>query len=123
MPGLSLYDFGDSIRFGASTASEDEPELGKVWMDIGLFRRYSEGFLTACGESLTEKEVEMLPMGAKIMTLECGLRFLTDYLEGDVYFRIHDEEQNLRRARTHIKLVQDMERQWADMHKAVQESR
>ena len=122
MPGLSLYDFGDSIRFGASTAAEDEPDLARVWMSLELFKLYTEGFLYACGSTLTKTELELLPMGAKIMTLECGMRFLTDYLEGDTYFRIDRPQQNLDRARTHIKLVQDMERQWDDMCRVVKEA-
>ena len=115
MPGLSLYDFGDSIRFGASTAAEDEKDLDKVWMDINLYEIYLKGFLETVGDGLTANERKMLPMGAKLMTLECGMRFLADYLEGDVYFRLHYPEQNLDRCRTQFKLVADMERQWAEM--------
>ena len=88
MPGLSLYDYGDSIRFGAATAAEDEKDLSKVEMDLEKFRIYTRGFVSAC-PGLTDKELELLPMGAKTMTLECGMRFLTDYLDGDHYFAIH----------------------------------
>ena len=122
MPGSSLYDFGDSIRFGASTAAEDEKDLNKVWCDMELFRTYTEGFLEGCNGSLTELEVEMLPMGAKIMTLECGIRFLADYLNGDTYFRTHYEGQNLDRARTQFKLVADMEAKWEQMKTIVKET-
>jgi len=122
MPGSSLYDYGDSIRFGASTAAEDEKDLDKVWCDMELFRTYTEGFLEGCGGSLTEKEVEMLPMGAKMMTLECGIRFLADYLNGDTYFRTHYAEQNLDRARTQFKLVADMEAKWEQMASIVKEA-
>jgi len=115
MPGLSLYDFGDSIRFGASTAAEDEKDLDKVRMDINLYEIYLKGFLETVGDGLTANERRMLPMGAKLMTLECGMRFLADYLEGDVYFRLHYPEQNLDRCRTQLKLVADMERQWDEM--------
>lgn len=115
MPGLSMNDFGDSIRFGASTAKEDEKDLSKVSMDLGLFEEYTKGFLSACGEALTKLEKEMLPFGAKIMTFECGMRFLTDYLQGDVYFRTHYETQNLDRCRTQLKLVSDMEHKWDKM--------
>ena len=115
MPGLALNDFGDSIRFGASTAEEDEQDLSKVWLDLSLFESYTKGFLKACGDSLTEKELDMLPMGAKIMTLECGIRFLTDYIQGDTYFKISREGQNLDRCRTQLKLVADMERKWSQM--------
>ena len=115
MPGLSLYDYGDSIRFGASTAAEDEQDLSKVEMDLRLYQAYTEGYLEAAGESMTKKEIEMMPMGAKMMTLECGIRFLTDYLSGDSYFKIHREGHNLDRARTQFKLVADMERKWEKM--------
>lgn len=115
MPGLSLYDFGDSIRFGASTGAEDEQDLSRITLDLALFEVFTKGFLEGCGKSLTEKEIEMLPMGAKLMTYECGIRFLTDFLEGDVYFRIHREHHNLDRARTQFKLVADMEAKWEQM--------
>ncbi len=121
MPGLSVNDFGDSIRFGASTASEDEQDLDKVWIDLNLYRTYTEGFLSACGGSLTDIELSSLALGAKTMTLECGMRFLTDYLDGDTYFRIHRLSQNLDRARTHIKLVSDMERKWEQMNAIARE--
>lgn len=115
MPGLSHYDFGDSIRFGASTGAEDEKDLGKIEMDLSLFEAFTKGYLEGCGGSLTEKEIEMLPMGAKLMTYECGIRFLGDFLEGDTYFKIHRDGHNLDRARTQFKLVKDMEDKWADM--------
>ena len=114
MPGLSLYDFGDSIRFGAATAAEDEKDLSKVTMSLDMFRIFTEGFLTAC-TTLTDKELEMMPMGAKTMTMECGVRFLTDYLDGDHYFAVHREGHNLDRCRTQFKLVQDMEQQFDAM--------
>lgn len=120
MPGLSLYDYGDSIRFGASTAAEDEKDLTKVELDLRKFKVFTEGFVKSCS-GLTDREIEMLPMGAKTMTLECGLRFLTDYLDGDHYFAIHHPEQNLDRARAQMKLVQDMEHKWEDMVSVVRE--
>ncbi|MDE7321329.1 MAG: aminoglycoside phosphotransferase family protein [Lachnospiraceae bacterium] len=115
MPGLSLYDFGDSIRFGASTGAEDETELAKVELSLSLFEAFTRGYLEGCKGSLTAKEIEMLPMGAKLMTYECGLRFLTDFLTGDHYFKIHRENHNLDRARTQFKLVADMEAKWNEM--------
>lgn len=115
MPGASAFDFGDAIRFGANTAAEDEPDVSKVSLDIGLYEQYTSGYLSGCGGSLTSKELEMLPVGAKLMTLECGMRFLTDYLSGDTYFRIHRERQNLDRCRTQLALVADMERKWEQM--------
>ena len=119
MPGLAANDFGDSIRFGASTAAEDELNLDKVTMSLDLFKAYTDGFLGACGNNLSTLEIETLPMGAKLMTLECGVRFLTDYLEGDTYFRIHRDHHNLDRCRTQFKLVADMENKWSDMMKIV----
>lgn len=118
MPGLSINDFGDSIRFGANHSAEDEKDLSKVNFDIQLFEVYTRGFLAGAQGSLTAAELEYLPWGAKLMTLECGIRFLTDYLDGDNYFRIHYPEQNLDRCRTQFKLVQDMEQQF-DAMKAV----
>lgn len=119
MPGLSIFDFGDSIRFGANTATEDEKDLSKVSLDLDLFELYVKGYLTGCEGSLTDTEISMLPHGAKTMTLECGMRFLMDYLEGDVYFRIHREEHNLDRCHTQMALVQDMERKWKEMNDIV----
>lgn len=121
MPGLSGNDFGDSIRFGASTGAEDERDLEKIEMSLELFRAYSRGFLSACGSALTPAEIETLPMGAKLMTFECGVRFLTDYLEGDTYFRIRRPGHNLDRTRTQFKLVQDMNRKWGEMMKIIRE--
>lgn len=119
MPGFAAHDFGDTIRFGASTAAEDEKDLTKVACDMELFEAYFDGFMEGCRGSLTKREVETLPMGAKIMTFECGMRFLTDYLEGDTYFKTHYPGQNLDRARTQLKLVKDMEEKWDIMEKIV----
>lgn len=120
MPGLSVHDFGDSIRFGASTAAEDEPDLSKVSLDLHLFEVYTRGFLEAA-TALTQKEVEMLPLGAFTMTLEVGIRFLKDYLDGDLYFKTAYPEHNLVRARTQLKLVADMLAKWDDMNCIVAE--
>lgn len=119
MPGLSLYDFGDSIRTGASTGAEDETDLSKVTLDLSLFETFTEGFLKGSQGSLTSLEIKLLPMGAKLMTYECGIRFLADYLLGDTYFKIHRESHNLDRARTQFKLVADMEKKWQDMAKII----
>lgn len=119
MPGLSLYDFGDSIRTGANTGAEDETDLSKIGLDLSLFETFTEGFLAGCAGSLTPMEIKMLPMGAKLMTYECGIRFLADYLAGDVYFKIHRENHNLDRARTQFKLVADMEKKWMEMTEIV----
>jgi len=115
MPGLSINDFGDSIRFGANHSKEDEKDLSRVNFDIELYEAYTRGFLEGAQGSLTEGELEYLPWGARLMTLECGIRFLTDYLDGDHYFRIHYPEQNLDRCRTQFKLVKDMEEQFDAM--------
>ena len=121
MPGLSIYDFGDSIRFGANHSAEDEKDLSKVNFDIELYRIYTRGFLEGAQGGLTDAELEYLPWGAKLMTLECGIRFLTDYLDGDNYFHIRYADQNLDRCRTQFKLVSDMEAQWEQMHAIVRE--
>lgn len=119
MPGSALYDFGDSIRFGANTAAEDEQDLSCVNLNLELFECYTKGYIKGCQGKLTPREVELLPVGAKMMTLECGMRFLTDYLEGDVYFKIHREHHNLDRCRTQFKLVADMEAKWERMNEIV----
>ncbi|MCI8315600.1 MAG: aminoglycoside phosphotransferase family protein [Lachnospiraceae bacterium] len=123
MPGLSLYDFGDSIRFGASTGAEDEPDLSKIELDLSLFEAFTRGYLEGCAGSLTQKEIELLPMGAKLMTYECGIRFLADFLTGDHYFKVHREHHNLDRARTQFKLVADMEAKWDKMQAIVDKYR
>ena len=114
MPGLSAHDFGDSIRFGAATAAEDTPNPECMKLNLDLFRIYAKGFLTAA-PSLTEAEVQALPWGALIMTLEVGIRFLKDYLDGDIYFKISYENHNLIRARAQLALAADMLAKWEDM--------
>lgn len=119
MPGLVANDFGDSIRFGANDCAEDEPDTRKVHFSLPLYEAYTRSFLEMVGDALTPLERETLPWGARLMTLECGMRFLADYLDGDHYFHIHRPAQNLDRARTQFKLVADMEDCWADMQRAV----
>ena len=109
MPGSMLFDFGDSIRFGASTALEDEKDLSKVHFSTELFRAYTEGFVGELRGSITAREAELLPFSGNLLTMECGMRFLADYLEGDIYFATKYPEHNLVRTRTQIKLVQEME--------------
>ena len=116
MPGLAANDFGDSIRFGASTAEEDEPDLSKVHFDIHLYELYVKGYLEMAREVLTPAEIDSLPWGARLMTLECGMRFLADYLQGDVYFKTAYPEHNLVRARTQFRLVKEMEEQFDSMY-------
>ncbi len=112
MPGLIANDFGDSIRFGANTAAEDERDLSRVSLSLDLFETYLNAYVRACGGRLTEAEIRCLPAGARMMTYECGVRFLTDYLEGDTYFHIACPEHNLLRARTQFALIRDMDRKW-----------
>jgi len=121
MPGFSVTDFGDSIRFGASTGAEDEKDLSKVNFHIGLYKAYLKGFLEGCNNALGETEMMLLPEGAKMMTLECGMRFLTDYLQGDVYFKTAYPEHNLVRFRTQKKLIEGMEASWREMKQAVED--
>ena len=120
MPGLAMNDFGDSIRFGASTAAEDERDLSKVSCSMELYEAFAKGFIEGCGGRLTDIEIDLMPRGAQVMTYECGMRFLTDYLQGDVYFKTHREGQNLDRCRTQFKLVQDMENKWDTMCEIIQ---
>ena len=115
MPGLSIFDFGDSIRFGANHCAEDEKDLGRMYLDMDLYKAYADAFVEGAGGALMEAEIDYLPWGAKLMTLECGIRFLTDYLSGDTYFHTTRAGQNLDRCRTQFKLVADMEDHWADM--------
>jgi len=123
MPGLSVNDFGDSIRFGASTGAEDEVDLSKVNLSLPLYEAYATGFLESCGDNLTACELEHLRDGVKMMTLECGLRFLTDYINGDKYFTIKRTNHNLDRCRTQFKLVTEMERHWDEMQKIIYKGR
>lgn len=116
MPGLVAYDFGDSIRFGASTAAEDESDVAKVDLSLDYFKAYTQGYLGEAGCVLTRLEIETLPLGAKLITLEQGIRFLTDYLNGDVYYHTCYPGQNLVRARTQLQLVQRMEEKWDKMN-------
>lgn len=119
MPGLAAYDFGDAIRFAASTAAEDETDLSRVSLDLGLYERFAAGFVGAVSGFLKDAEVALLPYGALLMTLEVGSRFLLDYLTGDKYFRIHRPNHNLERARTQLVLAEDMERRFGEMNDIV----
>lgn len=119
MPGFSVTDFGDSIRFGANTAAEDEPDISKVKLDLELFDIYAKGFIHGCGGALDTEEILLMPEGAKMMTVECGMRFLTDYLQGDTYFKTKYPEHNLVRCRTQLQLVLEMEKHWDEMKSIV----
>lgn len=115
MPGSMLYDFGDALRIGAATAAEDETDLSKVNFNIDAFEAFSKGYAEEMANNLTEREIELLPLSAKLLTYECGIRFLTDYLVGDTYFKIHRPNHNLDRARTQFKLVRSIDDQFAEM--------
>ena len=119
MPGLSAYDYGDAIRFAASTAAEDETDLSKVTIDMELYELFTGGFVSAAKELLSERELELLPWGARIITLELASRFLADHLDGDKYFKIHRENQNLDRARVQFTLVSCMEQRWGEMMEVI----
>lgn len=119
MPGSVLFDFGDAIRFGASSAAEDERDLDRVFMREDMFDAFARGFVGGLEGSLGEAEIKELPMGALVITLETGLRFLADYIDGDKYFRTHYAEQNLDRARNQFKLVADMEKKMPAMRETV----
>ena len=120
MPGSICYDFGDSIRFGCNPCLEDTPETEKVIFNMPLFETYTKGYLSVFGDTITDIERKNLPMGAILMTYECGIRFLTDYLDGDVYFRKTREGQNIDRTRSQFKLDSDMEKRYDEMLSAVE---
>ncbi len=120
MPGSMLYDFGDALRIGSSTAAEDETDLSKVAFDLNIFEHFARGYLEECKSSLTEKEIQLLPVAARLLTYECGIRFLTDYLNGDTYFKIHREHHNLDRARNQFALVRDMKAKEEQMKKIIE---
>ena len=118
MPGFSVTDFGDAIRFGASTAAEDEPDIEKVHFSMRLYEIYASGFIEGCGGALTDGEVDMLPDGALVITYEQALRFLADYLDGDTYYKVSRPDHNLQRARTQIRLLEEMEASLEEMRRA-----
>ena len=120
MPGLMAYDYGEAIRTGASTAPEDEPDLRKIGLSLPLVRAYTRGFLGELGGIVSEEEKKSLPWGARMMTLENGMRFLTDYLEGDPYFAVHRPRHNLERARAQLTLLGKMEEHWEEMLAALE---
>ena len=115
MPGLAAYDFGEAVRTGACTAPEDERDLSKIQLSLPMYRAYAEGFLSQLGDTMTRDEVLSLPRGARMMTLENAMRFLADYLNGDVYFAVHRKDHNLDRARAQMTLLRRMEEHWDEM--------
>ena len=121
MQGSALYDFGDALRMGASTAAEDEVNLDIVNFDIEAFEAFAKGFLAETKDVLTKTEIELLPFSVKLLTYECGIRFLTDYLEGDTYFKIHRPSHNIDRARNQFRLVREMADNEARMSDVIRE--
>ena len=121
MPGSLLYDYGDALRAGGTTAAEDEKNLSLVWFDMGSYRQFTKGYLEEMLPVMTKKEIELLPLSARMLTYECGIRFLADYLNGDVYFKTSREEHNLDRARTQFKLYKDMENKTEEMNSVISE--
>ena len=121
MPGSSLYDFGDAVRFGASTAAEDEEDLSKIGLDMEKYRLFTEGFLRETNGFLTEKEIGLLPLGVKVITCELAMRFLTDYIDGDRYFKVNSPTHNLARAHAQMKLLTDIEVKEEEMYRVLME--
>ena len=119
MPGLVAFDFGDAIRISASTGDEDEQDLAKVAVDMQKYEAFTRGFVSTIGDNITPQEKDALALGAIAMTVECGARFLTDYLNGDKYFKIHYLMQNLARARAHLVLARDMIAHFEEMQEIV----
>jgi hypothetical protein len=119
MPGLALYDFGDMVRTATSPAKEDERDVSKVTMQFPMFEALARGYLSAAAEFLTAEEKKLLSFSGKLITFEIGIRFLTDFLAGDVYFRVHREGHNLDRCRTQFKLVASIDQQEEQMEKLV----
>lgn len=121
MPGSLLYDYGDALRFAGSTGAEDEEDLDKIHFDLNKFKAFTIGFVRALGNKITEKEAELLPFSIKLMTYECGIRFLGDFLDGDTYFKVSKKNHNLYRARTQFKLISEMEEKMDEMNRFVSE--
>lgn len=119
MPGSILYDFGDAIRFGCNTSEEDESDFSKIKCDLGLFEEYVKGYLSALGDSVSKAEIDNLALSALVMTYECGMRFLTDYLNGDTYFKIKYPQHNLVRAKSQFALFKDMKKNYGKMQEIV----
>ena len=120
MPGSALYDYGDAIRYGANRAAEDEPELSRIGLDMELFKAFTDGFVSETAGTLTEEELQFLPLGVEVLTCELAMRFLTDYLNGDEYFKIKYPDHNLVRARAQMQLLRDIEEKYDDMCRYIQ---
>ena len=123
MPGLAVYDYGDAIRYAASEATEDEPDLSKVRISLPLFDAYTRGYMEACANSLTKCEIDSLVLGAQTIAYEIGMRFLMDHINGDIYFRIHRENHNLDRARAQLTIARDIGQKWDQLQRIVDQYR
>ena len=121
MPGSMLYDYGDALRFGASSAKEDETDLDTVFCCMDKFEAFTKGFISEVKDSIAPAEIELMPLSVLLMTYECGIRFLSDYIDGDVYFKTHYPEHNIDRARNQFKLVADIESKLSAMSKTVKQ--
>lgn len=121
MPGSVVYDFGEGIRTGVTVAAEDEQDLSKIHVDMERFKAYTEGFLETAGQSITKEEKDLLPLGAWMMTYENAIRFLADYLNGDIYFAVHNEDQNLHRATAQAEILRQMEENEENMKGMINE--
>lgn len=120
MPSSPLYDFGDSMRIGTNTAKDDEKDLSKVSCDLSLYESYARGYLESCGDILTKSELELLPYASLIITIEDGIRFLMDHINGDTYYHIDYQGQNLDRSHTQLKLLEDMEQKLPEIKRILQ---
>lgn len=120
MPGSALYDYGDAIRSGANTAAEDEPDTDKIALDLNLFEQFTRGFLSEVHDILTDEEIRLMPLSIKVITCELAMRFLTDYIDGDLYFKVHSPDHNLIRARAQMKLLTDIEDKYDELNEMVQ---
>lgn len=119
MPGSVLYDYGDAVRFAASTAPEDEPDISRIALDMDKAEAFTRGFIAETNGFITEAELHLLPLGIKVLTCELAMRFLTDYIDGDLYFKVHAPDHNLRRARAQIALLKDIERKEEKLQKMI----
>ena len=119
MPGSLLYDFGDSVRYAANNGAEDDKDLSNIWLNLDLFKEFANGFLFGIGDAITEKEKELLPISVFILSYELALRFMTDYLNGDVYFKIKYPEHNIVRTRVQIRLMQDIDKKLCEMKQII----
>lgn len=123
MPGSGLFDFGDAVRSSCCTTDENDSNFGNTGIDLKLFKKFADGYLEEAGNYLNEKEISLLPFSVKLITLECGIRFLKDYIDGDIYFKTNYDEHNLVRCRNQFALVRDIELNINEMNNIIKEIR